>query len=74
MIRYDNGEGSHGNAAVMRITATTMGFKVGGNTAGDKALNPNSNKVTNNMTAIVKFKPTCRVADWALWHSQSQPY
>jgi len=25
---------SHGNAAV-------MGFKVGGNTAGDKALNPN---------------------------------
>ena len=24
------------------------------------------------MTAIVKFKPTCRVTDWALWHSQSQ--
>jgi len=29
-----NGDHSHGNAAV-------MGSKVGGNTAGDKALNPN---------------------------------
>jgi len=26
------------------------------------------------MTAIVKFKPTRRAADWALTHSQYRPY